>query len=60
MVLSDGRWHATAELVRRVGHTFVMAKFHLTRQGYDIERRVHPVRRYQFQYRLTDVPRDPK
>ena len=32
-VLSDGRWHATMELSRRVGHTFAHAKFQLVALG---------------------------
>ena len=52
-VLSDGRWHSTKELVRRVGHTFAVAKFVLTFYGYNIEKRRHPNRPYQWQYRLA-------
>jgi len=51
-VLSDGKWHSTKELVRLVGHTFAGAKFHLIDCGYQIERRPHPRRRWQWQYRL--------
>jgi len=51
-VLSDHQWHTTSELVRRVGHTFGGAKFGLIHQGHVIERRPHPTRRYQHQYRL--------
>jgi len=51
-VLSDLQWHDTSELHRRVAHTFVVAKWHLVRQGYQITCRPHPRVRYQFQYRL--------
>ena len=57
-ILSDKEWHTTKELSRRVGHTFAVAKFYLTRYGYLIERRRHPSRRYQHQYRLLDSPED--
>lgn len=52
-VLSDGRWHTTRELVRRVGHTFAIAKFKLIACGYAIERRRHPAKRFQHQYRMV-------
>ncbi|MFA5061653.1 MAG: hypothetical protein WC526_00725 [Patescibacteria group bacterium] len=52
-VLGDHDWHSTRELVRRVGHAFGVAKFRLVHSyHYDIERRHHPARRFQFQYRL--------
>ena len=51
-VLADGRWHSTRELVRRVGHAFAVSKFKLVRYGHDIERRPHPTKRWQWQYRL--------
>lgn len=57
-VLRDGRWHATQELVRRVGHTFATAKLKLVSFGHPIEIRRHPFRRYQWQYRL--INRDPR
>jgi len=53
-ILKDGHWHATRQLVRRVGHTFAGAKFRLVGYGYQIERQRHPTRRYQHQYRLID------
>src|SRR5947209_2646426 len=53
-IIEDGRWHATQELARRVGHTFVVAKWQLVRQGYTIERERHPSAKYQHQYRLVD------
>lgn len=55
-VLSDGAWHATGELVRRVGHSFGVAVFHLRR---DYARRCevtcerHPTKPNQFRYRMT-------
>lgn len=55
-ILEDGHWHATQELVRRVGHTFGGAKRHLVLSGYQIERERHPAKKYQHQYRLTDGP----
>ena len=55
-LLSDGQWHTTKELVRRVGHTFAVAKFNLTNWGYFIEKQSHPKKRFQNQYRLLDKP----
>ena len=52
IVLSDGEWHSTKELVHRVGHTFSVAKFLLAGYGHRIERRRHITRRFQCQYRL--------
>ena len=57
-VLVDSRWHSTKELVRRVGHTFAGAKFRLVAYGYSIEKRAHPDRIHQYQYRLLDVPKE--
>lgn len=52
-VLLDGFWHTTAELVRLVGHTFIVAKWVLVhRHNHVIEKRKHPVRRFQYEYRL--------
>jgi len=51
-VLSDGRWHSTRELVRRVGHSFAVAKFKLIGYGYPVERRRHQYKRFQHQYRM--------
>lgn len=57
-VLADGDWHSTKELSRRVGHTFAVFKSHLKlrlhRNGRFIEKRRHPLQRYQYQYRLID------
>jgi hypothetical protein len=52
-VLSDGQWHSTAELARRVGHTFGVAKFKLVGYGHQIDRRRHPRARHQHEYRMT-------
>jgi hypothetical protein len=52
LVLSDGKWHSTRELVRRVGHSFAVAKFKLVAAGYAVERRHHPHSRWQWQYCL--------
>ena len=55
-ILDDRQWHDTQDLVRRVGHTFGMAKFRLVgeRYHYTIETRRHAARRRQWQYRLVD------
>lgn len=52
-LLSDGLWHSTKELARNVGHTFASAKRQLEHAGYQIRKRRHPSRRYQWQYRLA-------
>lgn len=53
-ILLDGQWHGTRELARRVGHTFIVAKFALVhRDGHRIESRRHPDYRFQWQYRLV-------
>ncbi len=54
--LEDRQWHDTQELVRRVGHTFGMAKFQLGGDRFrcTIQKRHHPARRHQWQYRLID------
>ncbi len=51
-VLSDGAWHSTKELARRVGHTFGGAKFTLSRTGIHVDRRPIRTRRWQWQYRI--------
>lgn len=53
-VLSDGHWHTTKELVRRVGHSFSCAKFRLVQYGHRIEKRRHATRKWQWEYRLRD------
>jgi hypothetical protein len=55
-VLSDGKWHSTRELVRRVGHTFSVAKFKLVQYGYPVQRQKHHNRKYQHLYRLPELP----
>jgi len=65
-VLRDGNWHRTSDLVRRVGHSFAVAKFHLTRgtrtrnmsrtrYAIQVERDKHA--RRQFRYRLVGQQR---
>ncbi len=63
-VLGDGHWHRTGELVRRVGHSFAVAKFMLThgwrprglkhapRISYEITVERDELARPQFRYRL--------
>ena len=53
-LLKDYDWHATRELVRRVGHCFTMSKLRLVRLGYRIAKQHHPTKRYQYLYRLED------
>jgi hypothetical protein len=58
-ILLDRACHSTKELVRRIGHTFGGAIYQLRRptarrKGYVIERRKHPTKKYQHQYRLRD------
>lgn len=56
-ILSDHQWHATKELSRKIGHTFGEFIFYLRhdyRHHHVIERRKHPTKRYQHQYRLRD------
>lgn len=57
-ILSDGEWHSTRELVRRVGHTFAGAKFTLVGYGHAIDKRKHPSRSRQYQYRQSDEVKD--
>jgi hypothetical protein len=55
-VLSDKAWHDTAELARKVGHTFAGAKYRLVgyRHHYTIEKRRHPAKKREWQYRLVE------
>jgi hypothetical protein len=54
LLLSDGQWHSTKELSRRIGHTFGFSIWKLRHEEHrDIERRAHPSCRYQHQYRLV-------
>lgn len=55
-ILFDGNWHARSELRRRVGLFFGFAKWILIAEGFPIDRRKDPDRRWQYQYRL--VPPD--
>jgi hypothetical protein len=50
VVMRDGQWHSTEELVDRVGHRFSAAKHVLQRQGYQFEVRRDGVR---FEYRMV-------
>ncbi len=53
MVLSDGSWHGTAELVESVGHRF-SATIHVAKQrGYRIDKR--RIDHNQFEYRLLVI-----
>lgn len=56
-ILSDGRYHSTRELVRRVGHTFGGAVFQLRKRHHEVERRSHPTCQHQHQYRLVRYER---
>ena len=50
LVLSDGNWHSTEELVQEVGHRF-SATIHVAKQrGYRVEKRRFD--KNQFEYRL--------
>lgn len=50
-ILSDGNWHATAELVQEVSHRF-SATIHVAKQRGDrIEKR--RIEKNQFEYRLV-------
>lgn len=54
VILSDGDWHSTKELARKVSHRFAGAKHELVhRHGYRVEKRSHPRRKRQWQYRIT-------
>ncbi len=60
-VLLDRAWHATQELVAKVGHTFAVALHHLRRLGYAVDKRRHCTRRRTFEYRLGNTgPRSAK
>lgn len=51
-LLLDRAWHTTQELVAKVGHTFAVAKWHLSRIGYYIDKRRQASERRSFEYRL--------
>ena len=44
-VLSDGKWHSTKELVRRVGPAFGGARYWLAKTGINVQRRAHKKKR---------------
>ena len=52
-LLLDRAWHATQELVAVVGHTFAVAKWHLVRLGYEIDKRRAAGQRRTFEYRMN-------
>ena len=51
-VLSDGKWHSTKELVRRVGPAFGGARYWLAKTGINVQRRAHKKKRWQHEYRI--------
>lgn len=53
LVLSDGSWHSTEELVQEVGHRFSATIYRAKQQGSQIEKR--RVDKNQFEYRLLVV-----
>lgn len=50
LVLSDGDWHSTEELVERVGHRF-SATMHVAikQHGYKIEKRRNSQKQFEYQ-----------
>lgn len=50
LVLSDGAWHSTEELVERVGHRF-SATMHtaIKKHGYKIEKRRNSLKQFEYQ-----------
>lgn len=51
MVLADGDWHSTEELVQRVGHRFSATVHIAVRQrGYQIERRRSQGRMFEYRW----------
>jgi len=59
-ILGDERWHSTSELVARVSHSFSHSKFRLVKYGYPVEKRKHPHKSRQYQYRLRPIPGEPE
>lgn len=55
LVLSDGNWHSTEELVREVGHRFSATIYVAKQRGDRIEKR--RMDRNQFEYRLLITTR---
>jgi len=58
-ILGDERWHSTVELVHRVGHCFSHAKYKLVSYGYPVDKRKHPRKPRQYQYRIHAAPGEP-
>jgi hypothetical protein len=56
LILSDGQFHTTRELVRRIGHTFGVAIFKLRRMHRQVICQLQPGTGRQYRYRL--VPRN--
>jgi len=50
MVLEDGQWHSTAEMVEQVGHRFSATLHRAKQQGWQVDKRQSDVR--VFEYRL--------
>lgn len=51
-LLLDRSWHATGELVTKIGHSFAVAKWRLVQLGYDITKRRNPDDKANCEYRL--------
>lgn len=49
IVMGDGEWHSTEELVERVGHRFSATKHIAEKRGYRFDRRRQG---QQFEYRM--------
>ena len=59
LVLADGQWHVTEELVERVGHRF-SATMHVAikKHGYKIEKRRNGQKQFEYQMlKLTTAAR---
>lgn len=52
IVMGDGEWHSTEELVQRVGHRFSATKHIAEKRGYRFDRRRQG---QQFEYRMLPV-----
>ena len=52
VLLSDGEWHSTSELVEQVGHRFSATKHVAEKQGYQFEKRREGMR---FEYRMVST-----
>ena len=53
LLLSDGQWHTTRELARRIGHRFGVAVFHLRRMHRQVVCQLQPHSDRQYRYRLV-------